>query len=83
MPVLFEAERRSAVRKAAIWIAVLGIAHFALGTQTHAIHGLHIVLAQSAIQHQEVQAPLRKEEAMGGVHHLLAAEIPDVHRYHI
>ena len=45
MPVLFEAERKSAIRKTAIWIAVLGIAHFALGTQTHAIHGLHIVLA--------------------------------------
>ena len=45
MPVLFEAERRSAIRKAAIWIVVVGVAHFALGTQTHAIHGLHIVLA--------------------------------------
>ena len=45
MPVLFEAERRSAMRKAAIWIVVVGIAHFTLGTQTHAIHGLHIVLA--------------------------------------
>jgi hypothetical protein len=33
------------MRKTVIWITAIGVAHFALGTQTHAIHGLHIVLA--------------------------------------
>lgn len=42
---VFEAERASAARRAAAWIAVLGMAHFVLGTRTHAVHGLHIVLA--------------------------------------
>lgn len=41
----FEAERTHASRLAAIFIVVLGAAHFALGTRTHAVHGLHVVLA--------------------------------------
>ena len=40
-----EAERASAIPRIAIWIAVLGITHFVLGIHTHAMHGLHILLA--------------------------------------
>ena len=32
------------LRRVIMWIAVLGAAHFILGTRTHAVHGLHIFL---------------------------------------
>lgn len=38
-------EKASQLRSAAVWTAVLTVAHFALGTRTHAFHGLHIALA--------------------------------------
>lgn len=38
-------ERTVAFRRAAAWIATVGIAHFLLGTHTHAVHGLHVLLA--------------------------------------
>lgn len=40
-----ETEKPVAVRRAAAWIIVLGALHFALGTRTHAVHGLHVLLA--------------------------------------
>jgi hypothetical protein len=40
-----DAERRDALWRTILWIAVLGVAHFALGTRTHAVHGLHIFFA--------------------------------------
>src|SRR5699024_5108573 len=40
-----DAEQRDALWRTILWIAVLGVAHFALGTRTHAVHGLHIFLA--------------------------------------
>lgn len=45
MPELVELERRSAIHRTVAWIAVLGVTHFALGTRTHAVHGLHVLLA--------------------------------------
>lgn len=33
------------VRSALVWAAVIAAAHFLLGTNTHAVHGLHILLA--------------------------------------
>ena len=41
---LNQAEKHSALHQSIGWIAVLAIAHFALGTRTHAVHGLHILL---------------------------------------
>jgi len=28
-----------------VWVVILTVLHFALGTRTHAVHGLHILLA--------------------------------------
>jgi hypothetical protein len=33
------------LRRIVVWTALLGVAHFALGTRTHAVHGLHVFLA--------------------------------------
>lgn len=38
-------EKAFQLRSAVVWAAVIAAAHFALGTRTHAIHGLHILLA--------------------------------------
>lgn len=38
-------EKTSQVRSACVWVVVLTILHFALGTRTHAFHGLHILMA--------------------------------------
>lgn len=38
-------EKASQVLRACVWGVILTVLHFALGTRTHAIHGLHIVLA--------------------------------------
>lgn len=38
-------EKASQLRSAAVWTAVIVALHFALGTRTHAVHGLHILLA--------------------------------------
>jgi putative nucleotidyltransferase with HDIG domain len=37
-------EQSYQVRSAATWAAVIAAAHFLLGTDTHAVHGLHILL---------------------------------------
>lgn len=39
-----DTEQSYQVRSAATWAAVIAAAHFLLGTSTHAIHGLHILL---------------------------------------
>ncbi len=41
----FEAERASAKMRTIVWIVSIGAAHFLLGTRTHAVHGMHVVLA--------------------------------------
>lgn len=41
----FEAERASAKTRTIVWIVSIGAAHFLLGTRTHAVHGMHVVLA--------------------------------------
>ena len=38
-------EKASQVRSACVWVVILTVLHFALGTRTHAVHGLHILLA--------------------------------------
>lgn len=38
-------EKAFQIRSAAVWAVVIAAAHFALGTRTHSIHGLHILLA--------------------------------------
>lgn len=38
-------EKRFHLRRIVIWTAVIALAHFILGTRTHAVHGLHILLA--------------------------------------
>ncbi|QYU66432.1 HD domain-containing protein [Leptolyngbya sp. 15MV] len=40
-----EPEKASQLRSAFVWTVVLTVVHFALGTRTHAVHGLHIALA--------------------------------------
>jgi hypothetical protein len=42
---VWDGEQRDALRRVILWIALLGAAHFALGTRTHAVHGLHVLLA--------------------------------------
>lgn len=37
-------EKAFQLRSAAVWAAVIAAAHFALGTKTHSVHGLHILL---------------------------------------
>ena len=37
-----------------------------------------LLLRLPGVQHQQVQAPLGHEKLVGGMHDLLAAEIPDV-----
>ena len=39
-----DSERISRLRGAIVWAAIIAAAHFALGTRTHAVHGLHVVL---------------------------------------
>lgn len=41
----FEAETASAKMRTIVWIVSIGAAHFLLGTRTHAVHGMHVVLA--------------------------------------
>ncbi len=38
-------EKAFQLRSAAVWAAVIAAVHFALGTRTHSVHGLHILLA--------------------------------------
>lgn len=38
-------ENRFHLRRIVIWTAIIALAHFLLGTRTHAVHGLHILLA--------------------------------------
>lgn len=38
-------EKASQVRSAIVWGVLLTVLHFALGTRTHMVHGLHILLA--------------------------------------
>lgn len=38
-------EKASQVRSACVWAVIVTVLHFALGTRTHAVHGLHILLA--------------------------------------
>lgn len=38
-------EQQYHLRRTIVWIASLGVAHFVLGTRTHAFHGLHVFLA--------------------------------------
>lgn len=38
-------EHRFNLRRIVLWTAVIALAHFLLGTRTHAVHGLHILLA--------------------------------------
>lgn len=38
-------EKAFQLRSAAVWAAVIAVVHFALGTRTHSVHGLHILLA--------------------------------------
>ncbi|MFA6045225.1 MAG: hypothetical protein WC718_09585 [Phycisphaerales bacterium] len=38
-------EKAFQLRSAAVWAVVIAAVHFALGTRTHAVHGLHILLA--------------------------------------
>lgn len=40
-----EAERASAKTRTIVWTVAIGAAHFVLGTDTHSVHGLHVVLA--------------------------------------
>ncbi|CAG0957905.1 hypothetical protein PHYC_00567 [Phycisphaerales bacterium] len=40
-----DTEKASQIRSACAWAVVLTVLHFALGTRTHTVHGLHIVLA--------------------------------------
>jgi hypothetical protein len=40
-----DSEQVSQIRTACVWTVVLTLLHFALGTRTHAVHGLHILLA--------------------------------------
>lgn len=37
-------DQRSQLRWIVLWTILIALAHFALGTRTHALHGLHIVL---------------------------------------
>jgi putative nucleotidyltransferase with HDIG domain len=37
-------EKAFQLRSAVVWAAVIAAAHFALGTRTHSLHGLHILL---------------------------------------
>ncbi len=39
-----DAELSYQVRSAVVWAAVIAAAHFLLGTRTHSVHGLHILL---------------------------------------
>jgi len=38
-------EKAFQLRSASVWAAVIAALHFALGTRTHSVHGLHILLA--------------------------------------
>jgi hypothetical protein len=38
-------EKRFHLRRVIIWTAIIALAHFLLGTRTHAVHGLHVLLA--------------------------------------
>lgn len=38
-------EKAFQLRSAAVWAAVIAVVHFALGMRTHAVHGMHILLA--------------------------------------
>jgi hypothetical protein len=40
-----DAEHRFHLRRIIIWTLVIALAHFLLGTRTHAVHGLHVLLA--------------------------------------
>lgn len=38
-------EKAFQLRSAVVWAALIAAVHFALGTKTHSVHGLHILLA--------------------------------------
>ncbi len=39
-----DAEKRFNLRRIIVWTTAVALAHFLLGTRTHAVHGLHIIL---------------------------------------
>lgn len=45
MTTSLDPERTAQVRSAVTWAVAVAALHFALGTRTHAVHGLHIALA--------------------------------------
>ena len=46
--------------------------------QIEPIFGVGFLVTLTAVEHQQIQAPLSHKELVGGVHDLLAAEVPDM-----